>query len=149
MQGVAGGVSAAPGLEAGQARVTNPDLLSASTTLQQAGGGGYARLVDALQSLDQAQNVLALVAQSAQDAADIAVLKGQVTTINGQIAAINGQIGTINTRLDQLANAILGLTSQLGGWTFGAVSPTVPSVASGSLPATEAGTQYLLPLYSA
>ena len=155
MPGVVGGVSPRT-LAQGQAPVLNPDLLSASTTLQQSGGGGFARLVDALQSLDQSANIVALLGSITTQAGEIATLQGQVATLQSQVTSINGQIGVINTQIGQLQSSVVTLTSevgalqaQLGGWTFGAVGATVPSIAAGNVPATNAGTQYLLPLYSA
>jgi septal ring factor EnvC (AmiA/AmiB activator) len=143
---VAGGVSPRK-LANGQSPIQYPDLLSASTTLVQS-GSGYMRLVNALQTLDQAENILAVVQSITSQAAAIATLQSQVATLQSQVTSINGQIGIINTRLDQLSNSIVNLTSQLGGWTFGPVGATVPSIAAGNVPATNAGTQYLLPLYS-
>jgi chaperonin cofactor prefoldin len=143
--GVAGGVS--PRATAnGQALVVNQDLLSASTTLQQS-GSGYQRLVDALQSLDQGANIIALLNSITAQAAEIQTLQGQVSTLQAQVTSINGQIGIINTRLDQLANSIINLTGQLGGWAFGAVGAAPTGTPTGSMPATLSGTQYLLPLY--
>jgi hypothetical protein len=140
--GVAGGVR--PRAKAnGQQPVVDPDLLSASTTLQQSGGGGYARLIDALQSLDQIQNILTLAQQAANVASEIATLQSQVTSINGQIGVINTQIG-------QLQNAVVSLTSQLGGWSFANTVGAPPAGAvTGSMAATaQSGTQYQLPLYA-
>lgn len=88
--GVVGGISAQP-LAAGQAPNKTPDLLSASTTLLQSGGGGYARLINALQSLDQAQNIFTLASQAANFATDIATLQSQVATLQSQVATLQAQ----------------------------------------------------------
>ena len=145
---VAGGVSPRT-LAAGQAPVANPDLLSSATTLQQSGGGGFTKLVDAFQTLDQALNIVTLQAASAGQAADIATLQSQVATLQSQVTSINGQIGVINTRLDQISTALLNLTSQLGGWSFSNVVGAPPAgPVTGSLPAANGGTQYQLPLYA-
>ena len=146
MSGVVGGVSPRT-LANGQAPVLNPDLLSASTTLQQSGGGGFARLVDALQSLDQSANVVALLGSITTQAGEIATLQGQVTTIQGQITSINGQIGVINTQIGQLQSAVVSLTNQLAGVNFGAVGAAPAGTPTAGLPATIGGTQYVLPLY--
>ena len=155
MVGVIGGVSPRA-LAQGQAPVLNPDLLSASTTLQQSGGGGFARLVDALQSLDQSANVVALLNSITTQASEITTLQGQVSTLQSQVTSITGQIGVINTQIGQLQSSVVTLTSEVGalqaqldGVSFGAVGPTVPSIAAGSIATTVSGTQYLLPLYSA
>jgi hypothetical protein len=148
MPSVVGGVSPRS-LAAGQAPVVNPDLLSSATTLQQSGGGGFTKLVDALQSLDQALNIATLQAAAAGQTADIATLQAQVATLQSQVTSINGQIGIINTRLDQLSNSIINLSGQLGGWTFSNVVGAPPAgPVTGSLPAANGGTQYQLPLYA-
>ena len=66
MPGVVGGVSSRP-LASGQAQLLNPDILSASTAIQQAGGGAFARLINALQLLDQSGNVIGVVVARLSD----------------------------------------------------------------------------------
>lgn len=61
----------------------------------QSGGGGYARLINALQSLDQAQNIFTLASQAAGFATDITALQGQVATLQGQVATLQGQVTTL------------------------------------------------------
>jgi prefoldin subunit 5 len=151
--GVAGGVSPRS-LANGQAPVVNPELLSASTALQQSGGGGYARLKDALQALDQGQNVATLASQTESNTSDIATIQGQITSINAQITSINGQIGVINGQISGLQSAIVTLTgeigalqAQLGTLAFGAVGAPPTGVANASLEVTSGGSQYFIPLY--
>ena len=138
MQGVAGGVSPRS-LEAGQAPVVDRNLLSASTALQQSGGGAYQKLVDALQSLNQVENILSLSGNIAGITTEITTLQGQVATLQSQVTSINGQIGIINTRLDQLANSINNLTTQLGGYQFGPPAGVPAGAITGSIPTTEPG----------
>jgi len=160
--GVIGGVSPRT-LANGQAPVLNPDLLSAATTLQQSGGGGYQRLVDALQSLDQAQNIVALLGGITTLTGDVTTLQGQVSTLQSQVTSINGQIGVINGQISGIQNAIVTLNGEvgtlqtqvaalqtaLGGFTFGAVGGIPPGGISGSIAVTEpGGTVMSVPLYA-
>lgn len=168
MPGVVGGVSARA-LEPGQAPLQYPDLLSAATTLVQSGGGAYARLINALQSLDQGANILQLLNSLVAQGGDITTLQGQVATLQGQVATLNGQVttlqGQVTTLQGQMATAnaniatlqgqvttlngqVTTLQTQLDGVSFGAVGATVPSIAAGNIATTIAGTPYLLPLYS-
>ena len=112
MRGVAGGVSPRP-LEGGQAALVNPDIISASTTLQQAGSGGYQRLVNALQSLDQGGNISTLAATQAAQQTSINNLNSVVATMQTQIFTIQNQITTINTTLTSLQNQINAITDRL------------------------------------
>jgi len=137
--GVAGGVSSRK-LEAGQSPIQYPDLLSASTTLVQS-GSGYLRLVNALQTLDQAANVLTLDGLITSQASAIA-------TLQSQMAQTITAVQTLQTQVFTLQSQVAALQAQLDGVSFGAVGPTVPSIAAGSIATTISGTQYLLPLYS-
>ena len=101
MPGVVGGVSPQP-LAAGQAQQKYNDLLSASTTLLQSGGGGFARLINALQSLDQSANIFTLAIQAANFQTEIATLQGQVATLQGQVATLQGQVSTLQAQVQTL-----------------------------------------------
>ena len=83
MPGVVGGVSPRPSGQ-GQAPLQYPDLLSASTTIVQSGGGGFARLINALQLLDQSGNLVSIASQLATLQADITTIQGQITTLQQQ-----------------------------------------------------------------
>ena len=87
---VAGGVSARP-LANGQAPLSNPDLLSANTAIIQSGGGAFARLINALQLLDQSGQVIELATNLATLQADITTLQGQVATLQGQVTTLQQQ----------------------------------------------------------
>lgn len=101
MQGVVGGVNART-LTAGGVPNPNPDLLSASTTLLQSGGGAYVRLVNALQGLDQSANIITLANQAVNFGSDIATLQGQVATLQGQVATLQGQVSTLQAQVQTL-----------------------------------------------
>lgn len=117
--GVVGGVSSRP-LANGQAQLQYPDLLSASTAIIQAGGGGFARLKDALQLLDQSGNVLSIAnsvtvlqGQVATLQGEVATIQGQIATLQGQVTTINGEITTINATLTSLQNQINVINTRL------------------------------------
>ena len=99
--GVVGGVNART-LAAGGVPNPNPDLLSASTTLLQSGGGAYARLVNALQGLDQSANIITLANQAVNFGSDIATLQGQVATLQGQVATLQGQVTALQGQVTAL-----------------------------------------------
>ena len=97
MIGVVGGVNART-LAAGGVPNPNPDLLSASTTLLQSGGGAYARLVNALQGLDQSANIITLANQAVNFGTDITALQGQVATLQGQVSTLQSQVATLQAQ---------------------------------------------------
>jgi peptidoglycan hydrolase CwlO-like protein len=109
---VAGGVSPRT-LAAGQAPVVNTDLLSAATTLQQSGGGAFTKLIDALQSLDQALNIVSLQTAASGQAADIATLQGQVTTLQGQVTTLQGQVTTLQGNITTINATLTSLQNQI------------------------------------
>lgn len=102
MQGVVGGVNART-LEAGGVPNPNPDLLSASTTLLQSGGGAYARLVNALQGLDQSANIITLANQAVNFGSDIATLQGQVATLQGQVSTLQAQVAAQQVTINSMS----------------------------------------------
>jgi chromosome segregation ATPase len=153
VQGVVGGVS--PRKQAnGQAPVVDPNLLSASTTLQQA-GSGYQRLVDALQSLDQAQNIVALLNSIQSQAAEIAALttrvtnaEGVIATLQTQVFTLQGQMTTANNNIATLQGQVTTLQGQLDGVSFAGNTGGVPiGGVSGNTHITLSGITYSLPLY--
>lgn len=95
MSGVVGGVSARQ-LDAGQAPVQYPDQISAHTAVLQTGGGAYARISNALQSLDQSFNVATLAAAIGTNGSDITTLQNQVATLQGQVQALQLFMNSFN-----------------------------------------------------
>lgn len=79
----------------------------------QAGGGGYARLINALQSLDQAQNIFTLVGQAANFASEIAALQTQVAAQGGYITALQGQVQTLQGQVSTLQGQVTTLQGQV------------------------------------
>ena len=124
---VAGGVSPRK-LAAGQVPNQVDDILSSSTTLLQSGGGAYTRMVDALQSLDQTENIVFLAGNNANLQQQITTLQGDVTTLQSQMTAVqnelsnqSGQIATLqinmnsvlNTQIPNLQNQINTINARL------------------------------------
>ena len=109
--GVPGGVSARP-LANGQAPLSNPDLLSANTTIIQSGGGAFARLINALQLLDQSSQVIEL-------ATNLATLQADITTLQGQVTALQTQVATLQTQTTNATNWINDTTAEIStGFTW-------------------------------
>ena len=122
MSGVVGGVSSRP-LSTGQAQLLNPDILSASTAIQQAGGGAFARLINALQLLDQSGNVIALASNLATLTTDITTMQAQIATLQTQMTGVRAWIN------DTLVETATGFTWLDGRQVYKkCVTYTVPNV---------------------
>ena len=142
---VAGGVRART-LAGGQALIHNPDILSSATTLQQSGAGGFFRLVDALQQLDNSQGILALVTEQAAQAAQIVTINNAIANLQtglanlaGTVSNLEDQITAINTQITTINGQITALQTALGGYVFGAVGGVPPGAVTGSIAVTEPG----------
>lgn len=112
MLGVVGGVSPRT-LDQGQSPSQYRDLLSASTTLLQSGGGGFARLINALQALDQTFNLSSLENAITELQQQVAGIAAQIGTINGQISTLQGQVDTNTSNIATLQGQVATNTSNI------------------------------------